>query len=69
MSDRTYLDWPFFDEAHRRLARELDAWAGDRFAGGGDRADVDQACRSLVAAEVRLPCSAQALPSASNTVV
>ncbi len=49
MSDRTYLDWPFFDEAHRRLARECDAWAGDRFASGSDQADVDQACRSLVA--------------------
>jgi len=49
VSDRTYLDWPFFDEAHRRLARECDAWAGDRFASGSDQADVDQACRSLVA--------------------
>jgi alkylation response protein AidB-like acyl-CoA dehydrogenase len=27
MADRTFLDWPFFDERHRALARELDAWA------------------------------------------
>jgi acyl-CoA dehydrogenase len=27
MSDATYLDWPFFDDAHRAFARELDAFA------------------------------------------
>jgi acyl-CoA dehydrogenase len=49
MSDKTYLDWPFFDEAHRALARNLDAWAADRLAAGDDRGDVDRACRGLVA--------------------
>ena len=32
--DKTYLDWPFFDDAHRALARELDAWCADRLAAG-----------------------------------
>ena len=27
MSDRSYLDWPFFDDAHRTLAREYEDWA------------------------------------------
>jgi acyl-CoA dehydrogenase len=29
MADRTFLSWPFFDEGHRALARDLDAWARD----------------------------------------
>jgi alkylation response protein AidB-like acyl-CoA dehydrogenase len=47
VSDRTYLDWPFFDEPHRRLERELDAWAGQN-ASDGHHGDVDAACRDLV---------------------
>jgi alkylation response protein AidB-like acyl-CoA dehydrogenase len=43
-----YLDWPFFEERHGALARELDAWAADNLtdAHGGD---VDAVCRALVA--------------------
>jgi len=47
--DRTYLDWPFFDDAHRALARELDRWCGERLAAGFDHENVDQACNDLVA--------------------
>jgi len=32
MPDRSFLDWPFFDDAHRSLARELDAWAAAEIA-------------------------------------
>jgi acyl-CoA dehydrogenase len=28
MPDRTFLDWPFFEQRHRDLAHALDAWAG-----------------------------------------
>jgi acyl-CoA dehydrogenase len=49
MSDKTYLDWPFFDEPHRQLAAEVDAWAGEHVA-HVSHDDVDAACRSLVAA-------------------
>ena len=27
MTDRTYLSWPFFDDGHRALSGELEAWA------------------------------------------
>jgi acyl-CoA dehydrogenase len=30
--DRTFLTWPFFDDAHRTLAAELDAWAAEQIA-------------------------------------
>lgn len=49
MSDKTYLDWPFFDDAHRALASELDAWAAERLSGGHDHVDTDAACHNLVA--------------------
>ena len=25
--EREHFDWPFFEDRHRRLATELDAWA------------------------------------------
>jgi acyl-CoA dehydrogenase len=49
MSDKTYLDWPFFDESHRTLAHELDTWAAERLGGGHDHVDTDAACHNLVA--------------------
>jgi acyl-CoA dehydrogenase len=49
MSDRTYLDWPFFEDRHRALAREVDAWAAEHVA-HIHGPDVDAACRQLVRA-------------------
>jgi len=49
MSDTRFLDWPFFDDRHRALARELDAWAAVHVRRAhGD--DVDADCRALVRA-------------------
>ncbi|XDB00394.1 acyl-CoA dehydrogenase family protein (plasmid) [Sulfitobacter sp. LCG007] len=48
MPDRSFLDWPFFEDRHRDLAAALDDWCG-RELGGIDHADTDQACRALVA--------------------
>src|SRR5262245_6515010 len=50
VSDKSYLDWPFFDETHRRLARELDAWSSASLSHTGKHEDTDRACRDLVAA-------------------
>ena len=47
MSDTTYLDWPFFEDRHRALARELDAWATANIP-HGHGPDVDAECRVLV---------------------
>ncbi|UDM51598.1 acyl-CoA dehydrogenase family protein [Cupriavidus sp. MP-37] len=46
MSDKTYLDLPLFDDAHRVLERELDAWCGQHLR--VDHSDTDAACRALV---------------------
>jgi acyl-CoA dehydrogenase len=32
MSDTTFLDWPFFDDSHRKFAAELTAWAEKEIA-------------------------------------
>ena len=47
MADQTFLDWPFFEPAHRELAIALDAWAEDNLA-DIDESGVDSACRELV---------------------
>lgn len=46
MADRTFLDWPFFDDRHRVLATELEAWCVKNLP--VDHHDVDAACRALV---------------------
>jgi acyl-CoA dehydrogenase len=46
MSDRTFLDWPFFEPRHRDLAAALEAWCAARLP--VDHSDVDAACRTLV---------------------
>ena len=49
MADRSFLEWPFFEERHRALADRVDAWASARLR-AIDHTDTDAACRSLVAA-------------------
>jgi acyl-CoA dehydrogenase len=47
MSDKTYLEWPFFEPRHAALEQALDAWAAQHIA-QQHGADVDAACRHLV---------------------
>jgi acyl-CoA dehydrogenase len=48
VSDHTFLDWPFFEDSHRRLSAELEEWCGSELRDGHDEGDVDAACRLLV---------------------
>ena len=50
MADRSYLDWPFFGERHRKLAQELDDWCRQtKWPHHGDSVDAtDEACRQRV---------------------
>jgi acyl-CoA dehydrogenase len=50
MPDLTHLAWPFFDDAHRRIASALAQWSEREVAGLINHADVDRACRKLVRA-------------------
>ncbi|MER8828343.1 acyl-CoA dehydrogenase family protein [Mesorhizobium sp. M0938] len=46
MPDRSFLNWPFFENRHRALAEQLDAWCAKNLPVAHD--DVDAACRELV---------------------
>ncbi|MES2844045.1 MAG: acyl-CoA dehydrogenase family protein [Pseudomonadota bacterium] len=48
MVDRSFLDWPFFEDRHRDLAAALEDWCAAHLP--VDHGDVDAACRGLVAA-------------------
>jgi acyl-CoA dehydrogenase len=47
MADSSFLDWPFFEERHRKLAKDLESWASVHLAASHD-ANIDEACRQLV---------------------
>jgi acyl-CoA dehydrogenase len=47
MADKSFLDWPFFDNSHRELAGKLESWCESGLkAPHGE--DVDAECRALV---------------------
>lgn len=52
MSDKTFLDWPFFEDSHRQLAQTCESWALAAVPGITDQHDtnVDRICQELVAA-------------------
>lgn len=45
MADSSFLDWPFFDKSHRKLAEQLDQWCAANLP--VDHDDTDAACRQL----------------------
>jgi acyl-CoA dehydrogenase len=51
-TDKSFLSWPFFEDHHRTLAIELDAWASEYLPPIVDsehaHTDVDSTCRILV---------------------
>jgi acyl-CoA dehydrogenase len=46
--DRSFLNWPFFEDRHRELAERLETWCSTNLPVAHD--DIDAACRALVAA-------------------
>ncbi|MDC0190346.1 acyl-CoA dehydrogenase family protein [Rhodospirillales bacterium] len=53
MSDHTYLDWPFFDDSHRKFVIELGEWAENERASlqheePKDNAELDELCNKFV---------------------
>ena len=54
MPDKTFLNWPFFDERHRALAAGIESWCASNLSSAHDKADggrpvdLDAACRDLV---------------------
>ncbi len=53
MADKSYLDWPFFEDRHRELAGKLDEWAAREIAPLEAKPhsgieEVDDLCREMV---------------------
>jgi len=67
MGDRTFLDWPFFEDRHRAFASDLEAWADRTDAVGlhGDH-DLDGDCRSILKALAEGGWLANAVPDAAG---
>lgn len=64
MPDRSFLAWPFFDDGHRRLAAEVDAWASRDLARAGDGDDADGRTKELVRALGTCGALASCVPAA-----
>ena len=47
MADRTFLEWPFFDDHHREMAKALEPWCA-REIRDEHGSDVDAQCQKLV---------------------
>ncbi len=68
--DSSFLSWPFFDEAHRRLASELEHWAQQNLSDAAiDEHDIDRVVRDLA---VRFgaagPLLYSAVPSSGDVI-
>jgi acyl-CoA dehydrogenase len=48
MIDLAHLEWPFFDDTHRRFAGDLACWADREVPAQLDHAHLDRTCRDLV---------------------
>src|SRR3989304_2010521 len=68
MLDLSHLDWPFFDDRHRRFASELAGWADRKVAPLINHADVDRCCRELVRALGEAGWLKTVVPAASGGV-
>jgi acyl-CoA dehydrogenase len=49
MADRTFLEWPFFDDRHRELAAMSRDWCSAEIGSSGfaEHADIDEDCRQM----------------------
>ena len=46
MADKSFLNWPFFDDQHRSLQYDMEKWCEANLP--VDHSNIDQACRDLV---------------------
>src|SRR3954463_12171587 len=48
MPDRSFLNWPFFDDYHRKLAADLESWCERELRDFDPGADIDNGCREVI---------------------
>ncbi len=65
MSDKSFLDWPFFDDTHRSLAARIEAWVlEEQELLEGAHSDVDQTCADILSRLAAAGILEYAVPSA-----
>ena len=66
MSDKTFLNWPFFDEGCREVAARIEAFAAAEFGAAGfiEHDDVDKECAHIAAALAAEGWLRQCVPAA-----
>ncbi|MEZ5757492.1 MAG: acyl-CoA dehydrogenase family protein [Emcibacteraceae bacterium] len=47
--DKSYLNWPFFEDHHRELAEKIENWCQNNLTDDHNHGNVDQACRDILA--------------------
>lgn len=70
MADTSFLAWPFFEDRHGALARDVTKWAVDRFGDSGfaEHADVDADCAVIRGALGAAGIVRNAVPAAHGGV-
>lgn len=68
MSDKSYLNWPFFEPRHRELEVALDQWATQRMPEliANEHDDLDGTCKQLVRALGDAGFAGYAVPSSGG---
>ena len=68
MSEKTYLGWPFFDDAHRDLEQRLDAWASEHMPAltANEHHDLDGTCVAIVRALGEAGFTGYAVPASGG---
>ena len=70
MSDKTFLQWPFFEDEHQQLSERLDNWAHQHLATltANEHDDLDGTCKAIVKALGDAGFTTYAVPASAGGV-
>jgi len=68
MSDKSFLQWPFFNDAHQALAARLDDWASSHLPAitADEHHDLDGTCKAIVKALGEAGFATYAVPASAG---
>ena len=71
MADKSFLQWPFFEARHRKLADDIDAWAAATIPtlSAGQPEDLDGICSNMVRAMGAAGWTRYAVPSSAGGIL
>ena len=71
MTDKTFLNWPFFEPQHRELAEKVQAWATDNIPAlvANEHEALDQTCIDLMRGMAKAGITGYAVPASGGGVL